>query len=579
MESKKIIDLEATILDKYPNIFKKYPKFVSDLIIVILQKLFHEEEINNFLQKNENIKNFDMIDEILKYLNFTYKIDNISFQNIPQSGRVIFISNHPLGGLDALSLIHLIGKVRKDIKILANEFLMNLKSINELLIPIDNISNQSSREAIKMVDEHLKNEGAIIIFPAGEVSRAKAFGIKDLNWKGGFLKFSKKAQAPIVPIFVNARNSSLFYTVSAIYKPLAGLLLGHEVMNKRGKSISIKIGEMIPYKNIIMPEIKSQKNTLKLIQKHLYNIGRNRRAIFKTQRCLVSKQDISEVEKEIYAGLNLGNTRDGKEIYLCKTPTKTALLTEIGRLRELTFRRVGEGTGKECDIDSFDLYYEHLVLYDGEIKEIIGAYRIGVANKILPTTDTTKLYTQTLFKFKEGSEFLLKDAIELGRSFVQPKFWGTRALDYLWYGIGAYLNKFPETKYMFGPVSISAAYPKTARDMMIYFYKRYFMINDDLVVSKNRYFIGQKETEELNDLFDGKDYDENFKILKDSLANYNLSVPTLYKQYCELCDEGGVQFLDFGIDSSFEDCADGFILVETFKIKDAKKKRYISGGK
>ena len=237
MQEKKIVDLEKALNDKYPKLFTKYPKFISNLLIGLLKKLFYEDRLNEFILKNKDARNKEIIDRFLKSINFTYKIDNISLQNIPKSGRVIFISNHPLGGLDALSLMHLINGVRKDVKILANEFLMKLDPISDMLIPIDNISNQSSREAIKSVDEHLKNEGAIIIFPAGEVSRAKVFGIKDLNWKGGFLKFAKKAQAPIVPIFVNARNSSLFYAISAIYKPLAGLLLGHEVMNKKNKII------------------------------------------------------------------------------------------------------------------------------------------------------------------------------------------------------------------------------------------------------------------------------------------------------------------------------------------------------
>lgn len=571
----KMIDLEKTIKTKYPNLFNKYPKFLSNFIINTLKKLFYEDEINKIIEQNESLKNVEMIGKTLEHLNFTYKIDNVSYQNIPQSGRVIFISNHPLGGLDALSLMHLIGKVRKDVKILANEFLCALDPIKEMLIPIDNLTNQSSREALKAIDQHLKNEGAIILFPAGEVSRAGAFGIKDVEWKGGFLKFAKKAQAPIVPIYVHARNSWLFYAVSAIYKPLGGLLLGREMMAKNGKSLSIKVGEMIPYQNLILPEIKSNRNTLRLIQRHLYSIGKNKKPIFKTQRCLIHKQDPDEVSSEVYKGISLGKTRDGKDIYLCKTPDRSPLLLEIGRLRELTFRRVGEGTGRECDIDEFDHYYEHLVLFDGEQKEIVGAYRIGVTNEIEPDLKGEKLYTQTLFDFKKRAEFLLRDSIELGRSFVQPRFWGTRALDYLWYGIGAYLKKYPETKFMFGPVSISASYPKTARDMMIYFYKKHFTAEEGVVVSKDQYFIGQREKRELDEIFVGENYDEDFKILRECLANFDLSVPTLYKQYSELCEEGGVQFLDFGIDRDFEDCADGFILVETAKIKEAKRKRYM----
>ncbi|CZE46237.1 lysophospholipid acyltransferase family protein [Campylobacter geochelonis] len=570
-----MIDFELILREKIPTFFEKYPKFISNLVVKIVKKLFYQDEINDFLQNHSALKNVKFIDATLKYFKFTYKIDNASLENIPQSGRVIFIANHPLGALDALSLLNLIGKIRSDVKIIANEFLMEIKPLNQMFIPVDNISNHSSKSTLSAIDEHLKNEGAIIIFPAGEVSRARGLAIKDVKWKSGFLRFAKKSQAPIVPIFIRGRNSPLFYAVSMIYKPLAGLLLGHELFNKQNRSISIKIGEMIPYQNLIMPEITSENNTLKLIQKHLYNIGKGKKAIFKTQQCLIKKINPNDVNDEVLTGLKLGKTRDNKAIFLCQTKPNSPLLLEIGRLRELTFRRVGEGTGKSCDIDEFDLYYKHLVLFDEVEKEIVGAYRLGESSAIKPTYDTQKLYTQTLFEFDKNAKPLFENSIELGRSFVQPKFWGTRALDYLWYGIGAYVRKFPQTRYLFGPVSISGAYPKTAHDMMVFFYKKYFSAPQIMVTSKHRYFIGHNEFKELNELFVGQNYEEDFKILKESLGHYNLSVPTLYKQYSELCDDNGVLFLDFGTDVDFENCTDGFILVDITKIKEAKRKRYI----
>ncbi|NLY04274.1 MAG: lysophospholipid acyltransferase family protein [Campylobacter sp.] len=570
-----MIDIDSALRDRYPDLFKKYPDFISKSTICILKKLFCEDKINDFLSKNSHLKNTEFIDAVLKYADFKYNIDTDSMENIPKSGRIIFISNHPLGGLDALSLMSLISKVRKDVKILANEILVNIKPISDMLIPVDNINGKSSRNAIKMIDDTLKDEGAIIIFPAGEVSRARPFGIKDSKWNGGFLKFAKKRSVPIVPIHINAKNSPLFYIVSLIHKPLGGLLLGREIFNKKGKSLSIKVGEIIPYKNIIMPEINHDNNTLKLLKKHLYNIGKNKKDVFKTQKCIANKSDKEEVAKEISQGEILGHTKDGKKIYLCQTPQKSPLLLEIGRLREFTFRKVGEGTGKAYDIDEFDLYYKHLILFDEIEKEIVGAYRIGETNTILPNLETERLYTQTLFDFSSKASFLLRDSAELGRSFVQPKFWGSRALDYLWYGIGAYLVNYPQTKFLFGPVSISASYPKTARDMMIFFYKKHFNKNADIVISKNPYIIAKQESSELEKLFNASTYEEDFKILKDSLAIYNLSVPTLYRQYSELCDEGGVNFLDFGLDAEFDDCADGFIVIETALIKDVKKQRYI----
>ena len=567
------INFEKIIKENYPNFIAKYPNFITNSIIWTIKKLFHQDEVNRYLQNFGMKKNDDFIDELFDYLNFTYKIDKISLENIPKTGRVIFVANHPLGGLDGLSVLRLISSVRTDVKILANVYLKKIEPIKDMFIGIDNLTNLNTKETLKSIITHIENEKAIIIFPAGEVSRTKNFKVQDGTWRDGFLKFAKKTRAPIVPIFIGGKNSPLFYLASMINRPLSGLLLGHELFNKRDKFINIKVGEMIPYENLNLGDF-SNAEVANLMKKHIYSLKKDSKGIFKTQQILIKAQDPNALADEISRGEKLGFTRDNKGIYLCETKEYSPLLLELGRLRELTFRSVGEGTSRRYDIDKFDLYYKHLVLFDDEKREIIGAYRLGITDEIAPEINSEKLYTQTLFDYGAGSEFLFSNGVELGRSFVQPKFWGSRALDYLWIGIGAYVKKYPSTRYLFGPVSISVSYPRPARNLIVYFYKKYFSPKICAILSKNSYKFSADEKAKLDEIFCGETREQDFAILKNSLAFYGLSVPTLYKQYSDLCEDGGVSFHDFGVDADFNDCVDGFLVVDIKKLKPEKRARY-----
>lgn len=565
-----MINLEHIIKNHYPEIFEKYPLFVTKFFLYILKKLFKEKEINSFLNTHEQDDTKDFVDNVLKYFDFSYYCK--FKENIPKKGRVVFVANHPLGSLDALCLISLIYSVRKDIKILANELLYELKPLREVLFPVDNLGQKSSSNTAKKVISALNNEEAIIIFPAGEVSRLKGLTPKDGVWKSGFLHFCKITSSPIVPILIEAKNSSLFYAISTINKPLSSLMLVREMFIKKGGSLTIKVGETIPYKNIESDKI-NLKNSAKLVKKHLYRIGTNKPKIFETQQNIPDEQNVTDIKKELQSAIILGKTGDGKIIYLTSLQKDSILLKELGRLREITFRKVGEGTGKSYDVDEYDLYYKHIILWDENENLIVGAYRIGESDNIKKIKKS--YYCESLFKFSNDAKFLFTDTIELGRSFVRPKYWGTYALDYLWFGIGAYISKYKNIKYMFGPVSISNNYSKDAKDMLVYFYSRYFAASKNIVISKNRYMLSQNKIKHLDTIFNANDYKENFKILKQNLATLGFSIPTLYKQYSELCENGGVKFLDFGVDPDFNNSLDGFLVVEISKIKDTKRQKYI----
>jgi len=567
-----MIDVQKEIEKKFPNINKKQ-NFLKKSLFKVAKKIVHEDSINQFLKQNSHLKGFEFVDAVLDYFDFDYTVASNDLQNIPSSGKVVIIANHPLGGLDALCLLRLISQVRKDVRIVANDFLVGFKALDPLLIPIDNYKIRQSKKDIKNIYEALNNEEAVIIFPAGEVSRATTKGIKDPVWSKGFLNFAQNTNAPILPIFLNAKNSKTFYTVSILNKTFSTLLLSHEMFKKQSKRINIKIGQIIPSENTV-PKGIDKKYLVNLYRKHLYALRKGKKSFFETQSAIAHPQKSVDILNELKNSELIGQTNDGKKIYLYDYTDDSVVLKELGRLREISFRKVGEGINKKRDTDKFDIYYQHIILWDDNDLEIVGAYRIGNSDFIYKNIGVKGFYSNKLFNYHEDMTPYLKNSIELGRSFVQPKYWGTRALDYLWYGIGAYLKKNPNIKYMFGPVSMSASFPKVAKDMMIYYYSHYFNHKDYLVSAKIPYHYSNN-INDIKEIFNLDDRKKDFKLLKSTLSNMNCAVPTLYKQYSDIAQEGGVKFLDFNVDPEFADCVDGFILVEVDKIKDTARKRYI----
>jgi len=247
----------------------------------------------------------------------------------------------------------------------------------------------------------------------------------------------------------------------------------------------------------------------------------------------------------------------------------------LARLREVTFRKVGEGTGDKLDSDKYDGYYNHIVLWDDENLEIMGAYRIGIGSEIVEKYGTTGFYSSTLFNFTEQFEYHLPYSIELGRSFIQAKYWNTTALDYLWMCIGAFLAANPKIQFLFGPVSLSNGLIEDAKAMIIYFYEKWYGNASRLVTAKNKYQLTEQKRYKFSAIFNSNNYKDEFKLLKQKLNFYGMSIPPLYKQYTALCEPGGAQFLDFGIDPGFQNCIDGFILIDIDLIKYEKKEKYI----
>jgi len=567
-----MINIEKEITKKFPKISSKSP-MIKKSLFKIAQKIVHEDKINLFLEENKHLEGFDFVEAVLDYFKFDFSYSSNDIENIPSSGRVVIVANHPLGALDALSLLKLISKVRKDVKIVANDFLADIKAMDSLFIKVDNYKSKQSKIAIKKIYESLEDEKVVVIFPAGEVSRISTTGIKDTIWQKSFLKFAKKTKSPILPILVDAKNSKLFYTLSVLNKTFSTILLSDEMFKQKDKNVSIKIGKIISNEDIIPKNI--DKNDLaNIYKKHLYSLKKAKKNFLHTQNAIAHSDNIQLIKKELTKSKVLGKTNDGKIIYLYTYVAGSLILNEIGRLREISFRKVNEGVNKKRDTDKYDKYYKHIILWDEDDLEIVGAYRIGEAKDIYKNYGYDGFYTNTLFKFQKNFKPYLENSIELGRSFVQPKYWGSRALDYLWFGIGAYLKANPDIKYMYGPVTLSGALPPIAQDLIVGFYTYYFQPTVKLIDETNKFTYNFEHEDEIS-ICPEQNYKDDLKLLKNSLKNIDSCIPTLYKQYSELCEEGGVSFHGFNVDSHFSNCIDGFIMVEVNKIKDSKRKRYI----
>lgn len=337
------------------------------------------------------------------------------------------------------------------------------------------------------------------------------------------------------------------------------------------------MGRPVPWEHYGALDVPAEQKA-RLFRKHVYRIARDRRPIFQSIETVAAPENRLLLRQEINASEALGLTPDGKQIHLCRMADAPCVMREIGRLRELTFRAVGEGSGLPRDIDRFDRDYLQLVLWDPQELEIAGAYRLGDACALVEQGGMSALYTDTLFAFGPGMQPYLQEGLELGRSFVQPRYQTRQSLDYLWLGIGAFLRRYPGYRYLFGPASISRLYGDEAiAQLMSYYSAHYAQLALDVeprtpfIPPAGLQTLFAKGAEQAN-------ADADFKVLQDTLAATGLRVPTLFKHYAQVAEPAGVAITAFNVDRNFGNCVDGLVLVDLAHMKPRKRKRYLECG-
>lgn len=570
-----MFSVDQIILEHFPSLVRS-PGVFSTTLSRLLRLILRERDFVAFAEEYPQLQGMDFVEQVLAYFDFDYQVRMNERARIPASGPVVIVANHPIGSLDGLALLKMVHEIRPDVKVVANNLLEKIAPLRSMLLPVNNLQGNTSKTHIRAIHEFLQGGSALIIFPAGEVSRLGANGVKDGDWNPGFLRMARAGHAPVVPVYVDGRNSPLFYGLSVVCRPLSTLWLVREMFKQQNRAIAMRIGEPVSQQTLASLPLPP-KAVAKLLRKHLYRIGRGKSPLLKTEKAIALPENRQQLRAAVRSGQLLGETRDGKSIWLHDYRPDSPLMREIARLRELSFRAVGEGCGKQRDTDRYDMHYQHMVLWDDDDMEVAGAYRWRATGQGgVPVVDAAGLYTNELFSFGDSFAPVMAQGLELGRSFVQPRYWGRRSLDYLWQGIGAYLRTRPDIRYLFGPVSLSQSYPPHALAMLVYFYSRYFPATDASSAQARLPFrLDAAQQRELAQLFNTGHYAGDFRLLKEQLQQMGLAVPTLYKQYTELCEEGGVQFLDFNIDPAFANCIDGLVVVDLQQVKPSRLQRYM----
>ena len=454
----------------------------------ILMHLLSFHKINDLYENVSQKHGIESIDAIIKYLNITLEFDENDLKKLPLDGSFITVSNHPFGGIDGILLIKLLSLVRGDHKVIANFLLKKVEPISEFFLAVNPFENMpeagSSIAGLKTAIDHLHNGGVLSLFPAGEVSTNYTTSlITDREWLVSALRFIKKNKVPIVPIYFHGSNSRLFHLLGRIHPSLRTAKLPSELMNKRNKTIKVRIGNPISVKDQEKFSDIHQFGRYLRSKTYCLDSGFEVKRFFNyslksepLQQEVIAPQPQQMIEKEIALlkrDFFLFNVKNF-EVYCSPTKQIPVILNELGRLREITFREVGEGTNRSTDFDEFDLYYHQLIIWDAEEKKIVGGYRIGMGAEIIDQFGVQGFYTHSLFKMRKGFKSTLQQSLELGRSFIVKDYQRKPLpLFLLWKGILYFLLKNPEYRYLIGPVSISNTYSEKSKELII----RHIMAN------------------------------------------------------------------------------------------------------
>lgn len=569
----RMISVEKQFYEAFPKLSAGTGRALSRPVVEWLRHFLCEARINAELAELQKLRGLDFVDAALERRRVLCQTALTDLAHIPDQGRVLIVANHPLGALDAFALLQLVGSVRRDVRILANEVLLQLEPLRELFIGCD-VFGRRGGSNLRDVYRALEAEQAVILFPSGEVSRMRPNGVRDGRWHDGFVRMARRSGAPVLPVHIAAHHSPMFYGASMLAKPLATLMLPRALYRGAPTRIGITLGAPVTAVALAADRGSSER-VATAMRRHVYRLPTRKPPLFVTTTTVAHPQPAARVRDGLQRATPLGHTRDGQAILLIDGASGCPVLKEIGRLRELAFRKVGEGTGLRRDLDDYDLHYQHIVLWNERAQEIVGAYRLADAGRVIAARGVAGLYTSSLFDFAPAAHGFLGEAIELGRSFVQPRYWGSRSLDYLWQGIGAYLVAHPEVRYLFGPVSLSAQLSEPARQLIVAVHQHLFADLDALARARNPMRLDPVVVARVGDQLAGADVGTALTWLRDRLQELGEGLPVLYRQYVDLCEPTGIRFLDFGVDPAFGHCVDGLIRVDIARLKASKRQRYL----
>jgi putative hemolysin len=570
---------------KLTDIIKAPPAlamFGGEYFAKFLMYVLRFNKLNKIYEQIASKNGIEFIDEIINILEFKIEFDENELKKIPAAGPLIAVANHPFGGFDGLLLIKYLSAIRPDVKVIGNFLLQKVNPVSDYFIsnnPFDTkkqVTNKiSNYQGITEAINHINNNGILCIFPAGDLSTYGTFNnITDQVWQFPAVKFVKKARVPVVPVLFQGTNTRLFHLFAKIHPSLRHVRLPSELLNKRHKTIKIRIGspvsveeqdkfnDIYQFSRFIRAKTYSMESSLEVKRFFNYNL----KAYSRPQPIIdpVLKEMILKEIQKIREDYTLFNIRN-YTAFCAPSKNIPNILNEIGRLREITFRDVGEGTNRSIDIDEFDLYYNQMFIWDETNNRIVGAYRIGKGKDILDQYGKRGFYLHSLFRISDDFKPVLKESLELGRSFVIKEYQRKpMPLFLLWKGILYFLLKNPEYRYLIGPVSISNNYSKISKDLIIRFIMRnHFNWKMASFVKPRKSYKFRSDNPDINILMENMGHDINRldKVIGD-LDELNSGLPVLLKKYIKL----NSKIIAFNVDPKFNNSLDGLIVLDVYDV-------------
>lgn len=551
-------------------------------------KVLKISTLNKIYDRNKHLSDVVFLNAILDEFQIKFEIPKEDFKRLPKDSAYITISNHPLGGIDGILLLKLMLEKEPNFKIIANFLLHRIDPMKPYIMPVNPFENhkdaKSSVVGIKETLRHLKDGKPLGMFPAGEVSTYKDGKLMvDKPWEEGALKVIRKAQVPVVPIYFHAKNSKLFYFLSKINDTLRTAKLPSELLTQKKRVIKVRIGKPISVAE--QNEYESIEEYSEFLRKKTYMLANpfekdnnflntNPLKGNKSPKKIVtpanSEKMIREVESLRKLDCRLLQSKN-YEVFFAQAKDIPNILHEIGRLREITFREVGEGTNESIDLDKYDQYYRHLFLWDDETKKIAGAYRMGLGCEIYPKYGMDGFYLNGLFRFEPELHEMLHKSIEMGRAFIIKEYQQKpMPLFLLWRGIIHTTLHYPEHKYLLGGVSISNQFSDFSKSLMIEFMKSHYYdpYIAQYVHPKKEYKVKLKDADK-DFVFNETDADLNkFDKIIDELEPGVLRLPVLIKKYIKQ----NARLVAFNVDPLFNNAIDGLIYIRIEDIPESTMK-------
>ena len=546
-----------------------------------IEHILRWQELNDLYTCVNRPDDADQIwERILHSLNVIYQVSPEDLANIPKKGPLVVVANHPYGGIEGVILAALLRSIRGDVKVMANQVLCSFPGLRNSLIPVDPFGNQASARynirGLKAAIGWVREGGVLAVFPAGEVAHVdmNQLAITDPVWHEAVAAIIRRASAAAVPVFFAGNNGPRFQLLGMVHPLLRTVMLPSELLNKRNHVFKVRIGHPLPHRRL--SAFPDDAEMTAYLRWRTYLLGHRQdsgkapgrwtgftKTAHRAPAAVFAPPEDETMEREIQAlspdQILLENGDDS--VILAKAQQVPQVMKEIGRLREIAFRSVGEGSGKEIDLDSFDSYYDHLFVWRRSQRQIVGAYRLGLTDSILKTYGKKGLYTSTLFDFQDGFFSRLGPALELGRSFVRLECQGSlNTLPLLWKGIGRFILRQPQCKILFGPVSISNAYHPISQNMMVTYLQQNHLTQEISCLLKPRAPFKPSRFHPWNPApvcFDVKNVEELSELISE-IETDRKRVPILLKHYLKL----GGKIVGFNVDHHFSHVLDGLIVVD-----------------